>query len=362
MKITRIRTQAVVLPLDRPVGSSIHHFDKIGFLLVHVEAGGIEGQGFAFTLNGARLDVIDPMVHSLAPLVLGNDVDDSEAVWASMWRDVNFFGQQGLSIFAMSAIDMAIWDLRGKLANRSVARLLGRRRETIPAYASGGLYLSRGKDELASEAVSLVDKGFRCVKVRVGNPDLREDVERVRIVRDAVGPAIGVMIDANQGLGKEQAIRLGRELEEADLTWFEEPVLSSDRKAAAAVAASLDVPVASGETEYARLGFRDLIDAGAAEIVMPDLMRVGGVSEFVKVAHYAEFKGLPVSPHLFPEHSAQLAGALSNISLLEHVPWFSPLFEEQLDIKDGMVTIPDRPGFGFTFAPEIVSRFGVSLK
>lgn len=362
MKIKRLRTQPVMVPLDRPVGSAIHRFDKVGCVLTFVETeGDITGEGFVFSLNGARLAVLEGMIASLAHHVVGRDIDDCEDIWARMWSDINFFGQEGITIFGMSAIDMAIWDARGKSAGKSVARLLGRRRERIPVYASGGLFLSRGSDELAGEATDMVARGFRTVKVRVGGPDLKEDIRRVRLVRDAVGPAIGVMIDANQGLTKDNAIKLGRALADCDLTWFEEPVAASDRVAAAAVAAALDVPIAAGETEYARNGFRDIVEAGAAEILMPDLMRVGGVSEFVKVAHYAELNGLPVSPHLFPEQSLQLVGALSNATVLEHVPWFSPLYEDAIAMEDGMAVIPDRPGFGFPFSQAAIERYKITL-
>jgi L-alanine-DL-glutamate epimerase-like enolase superfamily enzyme len=252
---------------------------------------------------------------------------------------------------------MALWDLRGKLAGKSVARLLGLRRTRVPAYASGGLYLSRTVDELGVEAQSLVAQGFGAVKVRVGGASLDDDIARVQTVRDAVGPGVGLMIDANQGLSVDRALRLGRRLEGLNLVWFEEPVSVHDHDGAATIAAALDTPIASGETEYTRNGFRRLIAAKGADILMPDLMRVGGVSEFVKVAHLAECHGLPVSPHLFPEQSLQLLGALSNASYFEHVPWFSALFLERLEMVDGFAIVPDRPGFGFTFDRASVERF-----
>jgi L-alanine-DL-glutamate epimerase-like enolase superfamily enzyme len=310
-----------------------------------------------FTLDGERLRVLEEMIISLSHHVVGRDVDATEEVWSAIWRDINFFGQSGISVFGLSAIDMALWDLRGKLAGKSVARLLGLRRTRVPAYASGGLYLSRTVDELGVEAQSLVAQGFGAVKVRVGGASLDDDIARVQTVRDAVGPGVGLMIDANQGLSVDRALRLGRRLEGLNLVWFEEPVSVHDHDGAATIAAALDTPIASGETEYTRNGFRRLIAAKGADILMPDLMRVGGVSEFVKVAHLAECHGLPVSPHLFPEQSLQLLGALSNASYFEHVPWFSALFLERLEMVDGFAIVPDRPGFGFTFDRASVERF-----
>jgi len=361
MRVTGLRTERVMLPLASAVGSAIHTFDKVGCVLTFIETdGGVVGEGFVFSLNGARLAVLEYMIASLAQHVVGRDIDDSEDIWAAMWSDVNFFGQQGITIYGISAIDMALWDARGKQSGKSIARLLGRRRETIAAYASGGLFLSRTREQLEKEARMFVDKGFKAMKVRVGGPDLKQDIARVRLVRETIGPDIGLMIDANQGLTRDNAIRLGRALADLDLTWFEEPVAASDREGAAAVAAALDVPIAAGETEYARNGFRQIIEAKAAEVLMPDLMRVGGVSEFAKIAHYAEIANLPISPHLFPEQSLQLVGAFSNAIVFEHVDWFSPLYEDAIEINNGMAVIPDRPGFGFPFSEKAITRYRIS--
>ncbi len=360
MKIRSLRTTLVNLPLDRPVGSAIHRFTSVGAVLVSMEAeGDVTGESYVFTLDGARLRVLEEMILSLSGRVIGRDVHETEAVWAAIWADINFFGQSGIAIFGLSAIDMAMWDLRGKAAGLSVARLLGLRRTRVPAYASGGLYLSRTVDELGSEAQALVSRGFAAVKVRVGSASLDEDFARVRTVREAVGPDIGLMIDANQGLSVERALRLGRRIEDLGLLWFEEPVSVHDLVGSAAIAAALDTPIASGETEYTRMGFKGLIAAKAADVLMPDLMRVGGVTELVKVAHLAECNGLPVSPHLFPEQSLQLLGALSNGSYFEHVPWFAMLFRESIEMEAGFAVVPDRPGFGFTFDSASVERFRI---
>lgn len=362
MRVKSLRFETVVVPLSGPIGSAIHRFDKVGCVLAFVETdGGVTGEGYAFTLNGARLAVLKAMMESLSHHVIDRNVDDCEDIWARMWSDINFFGQEGITVLGMAAIDMAIWDARGKHAGKSIARLLGRRREKIKAYASGGLVLSRNRDELAREAETFITMGFRAMKVRVGCGDLQDDISRVRLVREVIGPDVGLMIDANQGLSPKAAIRLGRALEGENLLWFEEPVAASDRRGAASVAIALDVPIAAGETEYARNGFRDIVEARAVEILMPDLMRVGGVSEFVKVAHYAELNGLPISAHLFPEQSLQLAGAFSNTLIFEHVDWFSPLYDDEIVIKDGLAEIPDRPGFGFPFSQVALERYRVSV-
>ena len=178
-------------------------------------------------------------------------------------------------------------------------------------------------------------------------------------VRAAIGPKIGLMADANQGLTVPHAIRLGRRLEAFDLVWFEEPVQAYDLEGSARVAAELDTPIASGETEYGRYGFRDMLERRSADVLMPDLERVGGITEWVRVAHMAAAHDVPVSPHLFTEHCLQLCGALSNVSYAEHMPWFAPIFQEPVEMVDGALLIPDRPGLGFRFDPDAVGRYAV---
>jgi L-alanine-DL-glutamate epimerase-like enolase superfamily enzyme len=187
-------------------------------------------------------------------------------------------------------------------------------------------------------------------------PDPRQDAERVRAVRQAIGPGIRLMADANQGLNEAQAIRLGRMLEEYDLTWFEEPLPAWDLEGVARVAAALDTPIASGETEYTRYGFRGMLALRSADVLMPDLQRVGGVSEFMRVGHMAESHDVPVSSHLFPETSIQVLGALANAIYLEYMPWFSSLYRERLEFVDGDAVVPERPGWGFTLDPRRIAE------
>jgi L-alanine-DL-glutamate epimerase-like enolase superfamily enzyme len=238
--------------------------------------------------------------------------------------------------------------------------LLGACRTSVPTYASGGLWLGHSIDELVAEARSFVAAGFRAMKMRLGRPLIGEDVERVAAVRQAIGPDVVLMADANQGLTVDHAIRLGRRLEGFNLAWFEEPVPAYDLAGSARVAAALDTPIASGETEYARYGFRDMLKAEAADVLMPDLARVGGVSEFVKVAHMADALDIPVSSHIFTEQSLSVMAALGNATYLEHMPWFAALFAEKLEMRDGAVVVPERPGFGFTFDWDAIERWRLS--
>jgi L-alanine-DL-glutamate epimerase-like enolase superfamily enzyme len=349
MKIDRIETRAITLPLDRPIESALGTIGSCGVVLVYAYTdNGIVGENLVFTLNDRRTGVLQRMVDELADLVVGRDAGHIAGFWARAWKDINFFGHKGIPVMGISAIDGALWDIAGKAAGMPLYRLLGGARDRLPAYHSGGLWLDRDIDALAREAQDMVAQGYTAVKMRLGMADPRQDAERVRAVRAAIGPGIRLMADANQGLNEAQAIRLGRMLEEYDLTWFEEPLPAWDLEGVARVAAALDTPIASGETEYTRYGFRSMLALRSADVLMPDLQRVGGVSEFMRVGHMAESHDVPVSSHLFPETSIQVLCALSNAIYLEYMPWFSSLYRERLEFVDGQALVPERPGWGFT--------------
>jgi len=362
MKVTRVTTKPVRIDLPKPLGSAVGEIRSFGCLLIFVETdGGITGENLVFSLNDQHLPLFNEMVRLLAPLAIGMDPTFTEEFWSKAWRKINFIGHKGVPIVGLSAIDGALWDLRGKAAGLPISRLLGACRTEVPAYASGGLWLSDSIDELQRQARGFIDQGFRGVKMRLGSPTMDEDIARVRAVREAIGPQVAFMVDANQGMTVNDAIRFGRRIEEFNLAWFEEPVAAYDLEGSAEVAAALDVPIASGETEYTRYGFRRMIELKSADVLMPDLQRVGGVTEFMKVSHLAEAYNLPISSHLFGEMSLQLLGAIANATYLEHMPWFESLYAEKIEFRNGAAIVPDRPGWGFTFDPDAVARMAIEL-
>ncbi len=361
MKITGLRTQHVKIPFEKPIRTAIHRVEYVACVLLQVDTDeGLVGEGLVWCMSTERLAVLDAMIHSLAHVVVGRDPHDHAALWDGMWADSNFFGHKGITLFGISAIDMALWDLVGKAHGLSLCRLLGQRRDRVRAYHSGGLWVSLSIDELQAEARDFLAQGYRAMKMRLGKPEVAEDIERVAAVREAIGPDVDLMADANQGFTVNHAIRMGRALEPYNLVWFEEPVQAYDLAGSARVAAEIDTPIASGETEYARYGFRDMLERQSADVLMPDLERVGGVTEFVKVAHMADAFDIPVSPHVYTEQSLQLCGALSNINYSEMMPWFGPLYNEARELVDGDLLVPDRPGLGFTFNPDAIGRYRVT--
>lgn len=357
MKVTRVETRCVTVKLDKPIGSALGQLHSFGCILVFVHCdSGIVGENLIFTLNARRTRVLQSMVEEMADLVIGRDAGHIAGFWARAWRDINFLGHKGVPVVGISALDGALWDALGKMSNLPLYRVLGGAQDRVPVYHSGGLWLSSSDKELVAEAERFAAAGFRAMKMRLGSPEPATDVARVRAVRAAIGPKIKLMADANQGLTESQAIRLGRALEEFDLTWFEEPLPAWDLDGLARVAAALDMPIASGETEYTRYGFRRMLELRSADILMPDLQRVGGVSEFIRVGHMAESYDIPVSSHLFPETSLQVLGALANTIYLEYMPWFSKLYNETIKFAEGQAIVPERPGWGFTFNQDYVSH------
>ncbi len=360
MKITGLKCVQVEIPLEKPIRTAIHDIRSVGCVLVTLDTDeGISGEAYNFTMNAIRLDTLQTMIESLAPHVIGADACNVEGIWEAMWRDINFFGHKGISIFAISTLDTACWDIVGKAAAQPLYKLFGACRESVDVYASGGLWLSLSIDELVEEARSFLADGFRAMKIRVGKQRIDEDVERVAAVRETIGPGVVLMADANQGFTASHAIRLGRRLEELGLEWFEEPVPAWDLEGHAAVAAALDTPIASGETEYTRYGMRDMLNAKAADILMPDLQRIGGLTELRRVANLASSFDVPISTHIFTEQSLSIAGSVANCIYLEHMPWFQDLYQEEMRLVDGRMTMPRGSGLGFTFDPDAVDRYRI---
>jgi L-alanine-DL-glutamate epimerase-like enolase superfamily enzyme len=360
MKITALRTQVVHLPITPPIQSSIMGaLRSADCVLTFLDTDqGLTGEGLVMTINNRRLGVIHEMIRNLEDLVIGLDPRFGGSLNARAWKELNFLGYEGVSIIGLAALDNALWDLRGKAAGLNVAHLLGACRAAVPTYASGGLWLGSTLDELQREARGFVERGYRAMKTRVGPGDPEKMVARVAAVREAVGPDIGLMVDANQQMTVKQAIRIGRMLEELNLTWFEEPVICHDHEGEAQVAAALDTPIASGETVYTHRGILTMLEARAADILMPDLQRMGGPSEFLKAGHLCEAFHIPCASHLFPEMSLALLAALPGGHYLEHMPWFEPIYRERLELDaNGDAMVPDRPGWGFSFDPDAIRRF-----
>jgi len=350
MVISKVTTRLVELPFKKPIKTAIHDMRSVGCVLLTIETDdGISGESYLFALNAVRIKAFDEMIKGLKSHLIGKDPHFVEAIWQDIWRAINPSGYKGVTISALSTIDTAIWDIIGKAADLPLHRLFGACRSSVKTYASGGLWLAQSIDELINEAGDFIQDGHRSMKIRLGSQKPQDDVERVRQLRAEVGPEVELMADLNQALTPKQAIKLGRQLEEYDLLWLEEPVPAYDLMGHAEVRQALNIPIASGETEYTRYGMRDMIEAKSMDILMPDLQRIGGLSEMRKVAHLAEAYNLPFSTHIFTEQSLCIAGSAENCISVEHMPWYAELFNEKIEVIEGHIRIPERPGIGFTF-------------
>lgn len=347
MIVSRIRIIPANLPLARPILAGGWEIKSAGVLGVLVETDdGPVGEGLAFTLNGRRMGMLVEGVETLAPLAIGHDPSFAGAFVEAGLRDTLFFGHQSPLIMSMAAIETALWDIKAKVAGLPMHKLLGAVRDKVPVYWSGGLWLTMTIDELQREAADKVREGYHAMKLRISRGDNAATVERVKAVREAIGPDIKLMVDANQTLDVAGAIRLARMLADYDLTWFEEPIPYHDHRGEAAIRAASPVPIASGESEYLARGMATMAEMGCCQTLMPDLQRMGGIREFIKGAHLAERHGVAVSSHLFTEMSLPILASLDNATFLEVMPWFEPAYRDRIRIEHGFAHVSELPGHG----------------
>lgn len=359
MQLRGFQTHHLSIPLSRRYLSGIHDYRSTQNVVLELDAGDAVGVGYVFAFLPHHARGIRAIVTDLAETLLGRELDNVRAIWSELWRRINFVGQSGISVMALAAIDMALWDLLGKCANMPMYRMLGAVRESLPVYASGG-WMTYSKPELAEEGRAFAEAGFAGYKIKIGHADPRTDLERIEHLASAVGGEIDVMVDVNQSWRVDQAIAIGRELEALGVAWFEEPVAADDLEGNARVCDALDITVASGESAFARDGFKRLIEGRAADVVMPNVARCGGPSQFMQVATLADARHLPVSSHTYTEVSAHLMAACPNAGLVEYIPgWWDDLFEEAPTVRNGAIALPDRPGLGLTFAERALHDFSV---
>ena len=350
MQITALRTRVAVLPVRKRVVGRMGTFDRIWFVLLDLDTDtDLRGLSYLWTFRPHIARAVQAILADLEELTVGEDPFFTTRLWRRMWQQISQYGHKGLAVMALSGIDVAVWDIVGKAAGRPLAHVLGAHFREVPTYASEGLWLTDDLDALAREAEEFAVRGFRAMKMRLGRPEMRQDLEAVRVIREAIGPDVALMVDANQGWDVEYAIRIGRELERFGLTWLEEPVAHDDLVGHARVAAALDTPLATGENIYSPQGFREAIEQRALDVVMPDVERVGGVTGWTRTAALAEAWHLPICSHLFPEISVHLVASAPTGYYLEHMPWGEALFRERPELVNGAVRLPEGPGLGLSW-------------
>jgi L-alanine-DL-glutamate epimerase-like enolase superfamily enzyme len=279
------------------------------------------------------------------------------ALWQKMYENDRGLRKKGIPVYAMSAIDIGLWDILGKSVNKPVWQLFGAHTESCPVYGSGG-FLSYTVDEIVKEAQGFYEQGVRHYKFKLGRPDVMENVRRVREVKKALGDTMAILVDANQRWDVATNIRVGRMLADCDIYWYEEPVLADNIAQCAEVARAIPIPVATGENEYTRYGFRDLVEAKAAQFLNPDIHRCGGFSEMLKIAHHAAAYDIAIAPHLVPELSISLLVSIPNASLVEVLAG-SPegLWRDPVEIENGRLAPPKGAGHGMEFSKDALKKY-----
>jgi len=384
MKITAIRTTPLSCVCDPPYASAAGVLPRRGGLLVEIDTdAGVTGIGESGAGGGVTRTVIDK---DLAPQLIGEDPLMIEYLWQKMFARTRQYGRRGLTMHAMSGIDIALWDIAGKVANLPVYKLLGACHDRVEAYASGGFYEEgKGIDGVAGEAEGYRARGFKGMKMKIGrNPstqthlrqllgqtefcevDPSEDIARVAAVRKALGPQAKLMVDVNCAWSPAMAIEMGRAMQEHNLYWIEEPVATDG---SAAVADALSTPIAGYETEVGLYGFRQLIERGAVDIVQPDIAWSGGFSECRRIAAYAQAHNKMIAPHAFASAvtliaSLHYAASTPNALVIEWDqnpnPIRDELLKEPLRLEsDGTVKLPERPGLGIELDRAAVERYRV---
>ncbi len=365
MKVTGIRTEILRITEDDPLADMPEERGRLRpIVILRIETDdGIEGIGLTLW-GGAMTGSLRTAIDELGALIVGDDPLRIEAIIGKLRAAAgDDCGPAGIFLLALSAIDTALWDIKGKALEQPIWKLLGGHRDRVPAYASGSLRRGLTDDQAATAARRLVEKGFTEMKTQMalpGDPSPADEVRRVRVVRDAIGPEIRLMCDINQRWRPEQAIDIGRRVEDIGLFWLEDVTVCDDYQGLARVTAALSTPIAGGEYVWGITPFRQMIEARSVDIVMIDIARVGGVTPWLKVAGMAEAFNLPVVSHVLPEFHAHLIAAVPNGLTVEYMPWMLKLFEDTPRLERGQLLLSERPGFGLTFDEAAVKSFRVA--
>jgi L-alanine-DL-glutamate epimerase-like enolase superfamily enzyme len=348
--IEAVRTRLLTRPLLRPWGADV---PELHVVVVEVDAGGATGVGFSWTPTIGPYAVQALLDHDITSFVVGKPAHP-ELLWDETWLHLHEAGGGGLTTIALAGLDLALWDLRAKTAGSSVTGLIGRRTDRLPAYGSG-VNLHYSLDELVDQAERWVAAGYRGAKMKVGSPSLERDLERVAAVREVLGPDRWLAVDANQRWDLPTAERSIRALSRFDLQWIEEPLRADDLLGYATLRRRIDVPLACGENIHTLYRYREFVAADAVDILQPNIVRVGGITPFLRIAQLARSSSRVLAPHLLPDLSAQLAATCegtvwveevedAGLEALGFVTAPTPVHRDGADLQ-----VEERPGLGLAF-------------
>ncbi|MFE7035300.1 mandelate racemase/muconate lactonizing enzyme family protein [Streptomyces sp. NPDC057621] len=355
-RVAWLRLSSITLPLRTPVSDAKvltgrqKPMAEVAFLFVEITTEqGYEGIGFSYS---KRAGGPGQFAHAreIAASLIGEDPNDIGRIWTKLvWAGASV-GRSGLATQAVAAVDIALWDLKARRAGLPLAKLLGAHRDSVRCYNTSGGFLHDPTEQVLENATTSLADGIGGIKIKVGHPEPGFDLDRLAAVREHIGDQVPLMVDANQQWDRPTAQRMGRAMEQFNLAWIEEPLDAYDAQGHAALAASLDTPVASGEMLASVAEHMELIRHHAVDIVQPDAPRIGGITQFLKLAALADHHHLQLAPHFAMEIHLHLAAAYPSEPWVEHFDWLDPLFNERLETRDGRMHIPSRPGLGITLS------------
>lgn len=356
--ITWIQLSSITLPLSQPISDAKvftgrqRPMTEVAMLVAEIRtAAGLEGIGFSYSKRAGG-PAQYAHAREVAGGLLGEDPSDIPRLYDKLLWSGASVGRSGVAVQAIAALDVALWDLKARRAELPLAKLIGGHRDAVRTYNTSGGFLHADIAEVLENATRALEAGIGGIKIKVGLPDEQTDLARVRAVREHLGEDTPLMVDANQQWTRAQALRIGRKLEEFSLTWIEEPLDAYDAEGHAALTRTLDTPVATGEMLSSVAEHRALISAGACDILQPDAPRVGGITPFLQLATLADVANLDLAPHFAMEIHVHLAATYRRDPWVEHFDWLDPLFTDSLEIRDGRMLVPDRPGLGITLSEQ----------
>ncbi|MCA0757631.1 mandelate racemase/muconate lactonizing enzyme family protein [Paenibacillus sp. N4] len=361
MKVVNIHANVYRLPPSVPWEDATNKVDGLEFIVVEVTAdNGMTGTGISYTVDIGGTVIKTLIEDYLANLIIGMNPLDYERIWQHVQRQSRRLGL-GVNSMAIAAIDTAIWDLIGKIHNQPLYKLLGGARDRIPAYISEIDLRSDGTiDQLTDRVKGYIGQGYRTVKIKIGKPELEEDIERIAKVQELLGPGGTVLVDLNQKWSAAEAIQKGTRLDKLNLGWIEEPMLYQDIQGHRQLKQAIRTPIALGESMYSKQQFLEYLKADAVDIVQADVAFVGGITEWLKIAHLADAFGKPVAPHFMMELSLHLLCGVPNSYMLENVVGGSltelGLLEIPIEVRGGMGVPSELPGHGIVFDRDALQK------
>ena len=355
--IESVRFFKAVSPLARPIADSTHEIREISFVVTRIELGsGETGEAYLLAFHYSREGILGAL-RDVARFAIGFDVAETGRLVREYEKESEYFGHGGLQRWALASVNIAMWDAWARTLGRPVWKLFGVCHRRVPVYGSGG-WLSSTTEELVEEAAAYARRGFRGVKVKVGSAEIERDVERLTRVREAIGPAVDVMMDANQGMNVSTAAVLAQAVRPLRIRWFEEPLPHTDFDGYAHLRRQAGLSLAMGEREYDTVALRELIRRDAIDLWQPDILRLGGVEAWRASAGLAQAHHIPVLPHYYKEYDVPLLATIPNACASESFDWVDALITDPIRIHDGYARPHEGAGWGFRFKDDVLTEMG----